>query len=526
MTQGDRPDETGGPLTHRMAAGGHDTPAAGHDAPDAVRPAPAPARPAPAPARPAPAPARPIGGRLSLRARVTLAALVAALTPILALAVIVAVSGSLRRDAAIGQALLLVGALAVVVALGCALYIVGAVTDPVRRIADAVERASSGAARPIVVAGEDELSRLAETQNRLVADLERRNHELGRIRTAAAAASPDAGVDHLLWSAREDLVGAFGLIDAHVLRVDPGTVPPDDRVPGEPIPIRAELRAGTDRLGLIVGRLPATRTWERADQDLLELFAVVVGVGIRNADLFARVEEQNRALLAADETKDDFLRGVSHNLQTPLTRIRAYAEKIAVETGDPRAEVISEQSERLSRMVRQLLTVTRVDAGTLSPRLEVLALAPRVRRTWEALGTEAVDLSLVDASGGWLAIADGGQVDQVLWALLDNAVKYGGGAPVTVTIAPGDPGDLRLTVADRGPGIDPTDRDRLFGRFERGIRGRKASEEDSSEGSGLGLYVSRALCRAMGGDLELEDGAPGRGAAFVVVLPAELAEEG
>ena len=78
-------------------------------------------------------------------------------------------------------------------------------------------------------------------------------------------------------------------------------------------------------MGVLVGHLPATRTWERADQDLLELFASEIAVAIRNAQLFARVEAQNTQLLELDAAKDDFLRGVSHNLQTPLTSIRAYA---------------------------------------------------------------------------------------------------------------------------------------------------------------------------------------------------------
>ncbi len=497
----------------------------------------------------------PIGSGPSLRTRVTAAVLVAAVVPVVALAVVLAIADSWNADPIVGRAALLAIVLAVALGLGIAVYVMSAVTGPMRRIVEAVERTAGGTPAPIAVTGEDEIARLAETQNRLAADVERRARELARIRSAAASATPSAGVEPLLWSARDEVVEAFGLIDAHVLRADPDTVPADERIPGEPIPIRAELRAGEDRLGLIVGRLPATRTWERSDQDLLELYGVVVGVAMRNADLFARVEEQNRALMAADEVKDDFLRGVSHNLQTPLARIRGYAERISDETSDPRARVIAEQSERLSRMVRQLLTVTRVDAGTLRPRLEVLALGPRVRRTWEALDAEGVDLDLRDDSAGWLAIADGGQVDQVLWALLDNAVKYGGGAPVTVSIAPGEPGELRLTIADGGPGIDPADRDRLFGRFERGSRrpgmtdhaGPAASEPaagqtataaeaggstanerpapDAAEGSGLGLYVSRALCRAMGGDLLLEPDAAGRGAAFTLLMPAEIAEE-
>ncbi len=144
----------------------------------------------------------------------------------------------------------------------------------------------------------------------------------------------------------------------------------------------------------------------------------------------------------------------------------------------------------------------------------------RVRRTWEALGATAVDLRLRDESGGWLAIADADQLDQVLWALLDNAVKYGAGRPIDVAIAnePGE-GQLRMTISDHGPGIPDPDRALLFTRFERGSRG------SGEGGSGLGLYVSRELCRAMGGELTLEPARPGLGASFTIVLAGEPGEE-
>jgi signal transduction histidine kinase len=464
-----------------------------------------------------------VRGGLSLRARVTAATLMAALAPLGATALFLAAYGEMARDPAIARLFILGLALAVILAIGASLYVVRTVTLPLRRITSAVESASRGESAPLAVAGEDELARLAETQNRLAADVDRRNRQLERIREAAGAATPSDGAAALLDGARADVVVAFDLIDARVERVDPATIAPAERVPGEPIEIRAELRAGEDRLGVIVGRLPATRSWDRADQDLLELYGVVVGVALRDTDLFARVELQNRALVAADEAKDDFFRGVSHNLQTPLARIRGYAERIAADTADRRAEVIAEQSERLSRMVRQLLTVTRVDAGTLRPRIEVLALGPRVRRTWEALAAEEVELEVRDHAAGWLAIADGDQVDQVLWALLDNAVRYGGRQPVEVAIEPDEAeGALLLTVTDHGPGVTQDDRDRLFGRFERGASLAGAT---AGGGSGLGLYVSRALCRAMGGELELAPADPGRGASFLVTLPAERAEE-
>ncbi len=89
-----------------------------------------------------------------------------------------------------------------------------------------------------------------------------------------------------------------------------------------------------------------------------------------------RVDAQNEQLLELDAAKDDFLRGVSHNLQTPLTSIRAFAEQLGEERSDRRLSIITEQSDRLSRMVRQLLTVTRLESGALRPHAEVLGLAP------------------------------------------------------------------------------------------------------------------------------------------------------
>ena len=272
---------------------------------------------------------------------------------------------------------------------------------------------------------------------------------------------------------------------------------------------------------ILIGRLPAMCRREPADQDLLELFASEMAAAIRNAQLFAQVESQNRQLLELDAAKDDFLRGVSHNLQTPLTSIRAYAEQLDASSPDRRLGIIAEQSERLSRMVRQLLTVTRLESGALKPRSEVVSLATRVRKAWEALGVDDVEFELDDRAAGWLAIADPDQLDQVLWALLDNAVKYGDGTPVGAAITvDSDARRMRLTISDRGPGVADADRGRLFTRFERG------GDPAPDGGSGLGFYVARELCRAMGGELTIEPSEPGSGCGLLDRLAGLILRRG
>jgi signal transduction histidine kinase len=463
-------------------------------------------------------PAPTFGAGIGFRTRLTFALIAAAVIPLAVFGLLLVLAERLPDPVAtLPRLLLLFVTLVALIAVLVAYLLAADLTAPLRAIAAAVDRASAGdLSTPINVGGDDELSRLAESHNRLAGALERRNRELVRILAAIEHASPHDGVEFLVGRASEDARVAFGMIDAVILLVDPDTIAEEESVPGEPRPIRAELRAGEERLGLIIGHLPATRAWEPADQNLLELFAAEIGVAIRNAQLFQRVGAQNAQLLELDAAKDDFLRGVSHNLQTPLTSIRAFAEQLGEERDDRRLSIITEQAERLSRMVRQLLTVTRLESGALRPQAEVIGLAPRVRRAWEALATSEVPFSIDDQSGGWLAVADADQLDQVLWALLDNAVKYGQRKPIRVEIAVDEPRNrLNLTIIDQGPGVSEQDRPRLFERFARGAG---ANAED---GSGLGLYVSRELCRAMDGDLVVEPRRPAAGAVFTVALPGE-----
>ena len=462
-----------------------------------------------------------------LRVLITLLLILIAVVPLAAFGGVLLLAGLPSKAEFVVPLLIGMLVAAALVGLAAAALALASLTGPLRRITNAVERVAAGEpGPPIHLAGDDELARLAESHNRIAAEVLRRNRELAALLTAVAAYSPGQGVASLGAAAERDACGIYGLIDCRIEMLDPAAVPVEETIPGDPRPVRALVRAGAETLGVLSGHLPATRGWERADQDLFDLFANEVGVALRNAELFGRVESQNARLLELDQTKDEFLRGVSHNLQTPLTSIRAYVDQLRSEAGDASRErrlgIVAEQADRLTRLVRQLLTVTRLEAGALRAQAEVIALAPRVRRAWEALNVAGVSFELDDGARGWLAVADPDQLDQVLWALLDNAVKYGrGGGRVDVRLAVDEVGGrLLATIADHGPGVSEADRGRLFERFSRG------SGQGGGDGTGLGLYVSRQLLRGMGGDLWLEPARPGIGAEFTLAVPGEPPGDG
>ncbi len=469
------------------------------------------------------APSRTAAGTgLSFRVLLTVGLIGASVLPLAVFGGVVMVLG-LDTDARVMAPLLIGGVvLAALFGLLAAAVAVASVTAPLRRITTAVERVAAGeTSPPIYLTGDDELARLADSHNRIAAEAGRRNRELGALLGAIAGYNPADGPEALASHAESDACAIYGLIDCRLHLVDPAAVAVEETIPGDPRPVRANVRAGSETLGVLSGHLPATRSWERADQDLLDLFASEVGVALRNAELFGQIDRQNSRLLELDAAKDEFLRGVSHNLQTPLTSIRAYVDQLRAGSDeaarDRRLQIVAEQADRLTRLVRQLLTVTRLEAGVLRPEVEVIAMATRVRRAWEALNAADVVFELHDEAPGWLAVADPDQLDQVLWALLDNAVKYGGrDGKVEVAIRADDTIDrIHVTIADHGPGVSEADRTRLFTRFTRG------ATQASGDGTGLGLYVSRQLLQKMGGELLLEPAREGLGAAFTLSLPGE-----
>jgi signal transduction histidine kinase len=260
-----------------------------------------------------------------------------------------------------------------------------------------------------------------------------------------------------------------------------------------------------------------------AEIALLSLVGQHFGTALEHSLLYARVRSQADELNRLAAVQADFLRGVTHDLQTPLTSIGALATELRANEGVPDSarvdlETITHQAERLRRMVGQLLIASRLEAGAFTPQVEVFAIRPLVERTWDALRADRPFELTVDGLPH-LAVGDPDRLEQVLWALLDNAVKYSpAGSPVAVHVAPDD-GHLAVTVRDRGTGMDDETRSRAFDQFYRAAQARKLAPD----GSGVGLYAARGLVEAMGGSIDVASEL-GSGTSITIRLPAEPSE--
>jgi signal transduction histidine kinase len=162
-----------------------------------------------------------------------------------------------------------------------------------------------------------------------------------------------------------------------------------------------------------------------AELDLAALIGQQAATAIDHALLYARVRSQAEELNRMAAIQTDFLRGVTHDLQTPLTSIRALAAELAQsakldKAGRKDLDTIAHQADRLRRMVSQLLVASRIEAGVVTPAQEVFRVEPLVRRTWEALRADR-PFELVDDGPPHLVVADPDRLEQVLWAVLDNA---------------------------------------------------------------------------------------------------------
>jgi two-component system, OmpR family, sensor kinase len=231
------------------------------------------------------------------------------------------------------------------------------------------------------------------------------------------------------------------------------------------------------------------------------------------AALSQAFNEMAADLAAARARERDFLLSVSHELKTPLTAIRGYAEGLAegAFTAEDAADTILLEARRLERLVRDLLDLARMNRAEFRVRREPVDLAEVAREVvarHEAAAREFGVALRQEAEEAWVE-ADHDRMLQVASNLVENALRETPrGGSVTVVVAPG-----RLAVADTGPGLAPDDLPHAFDRFFLYDKYGK----ERPVGSGLGLAIVKQLAQAMGGEVTVRS-APGAGATFAIMF--------
>ncbi len=221
-----------------------------------------------------------------------------------------------------------------------------------------------------------------------------------------------------------------------------------------------------------------------------------------------------------EQIKDDFITTVSHELRTPLTLLRGYSDtllhlRLTREQQQRCFTGIANTTAALSRLVEEVLDVTRIEEGRLALQVEELSVAELVESTLR-IQPEWRQRIEAHTDGGLLIWADRVRLTQVLVNLIDNALKYSpGGQPVHLRVR-ALAGGVEFTVQDDGIGIPGAEQDALFTRFQRASNARASQ----IPGSGLGLYICRAIIEAHGGRIWLTS-VQHRGATVGFMIPAQ-----
>ena len=273
------------------------------------------------------------------------------------------------------------------------------------------------------------------------------------------------------------------------------------------------LRVRDQTLGVLHLSNPQGLVFMEAHISFADALVYYAALAVERVRLEAEADHVE-ALREADRLKDAVLASLSHDLRTPLTSIQATAGELRAE-GEERAAIIEEESERLNRLVTDLLDLSRIRAGNLPTELVVNAaedlVGAALQRVAGIPGAGEVQVTLPEG-GIAFGIFDFLHSLRAFTNLLENALRYSPtAAPVEVDVQQ-DEGQLRVRVLDRGPGIAREDRERLFEPFFR-----SASEGDP-QGTGLGLAIADRLARAQGGEVRYAD-RPGGGSIFELVLP-------
>jgi two-component system sensor histidine kinase KdpD len=277
------------------------------------------------------------------------------------------------------------------------------------------------------------------------------------------------------------------------------------------------LRAGESDLGTLTV-LPAEGGLAPDDARLLESAARQLSIALERAALDAQIEEA-RLAAQTNEVRAALFSAVTHDLRTPLASIKAgvtslLQEDIAMDDGQRREllTTVLEETDRLNRLLGNLLELAKVRAGALVPAKEPTAMDEVVASVLHRMGSslEGVRVRTILRETPEIPV-DPVQIDQVLTNLLENAARHSPPrGEVVVSVTPWQR-SVQVRVADQGPGIPEAERERVFEAFYR-------RDDSGRTGSGLGLAIARAIVLAHGGKIWIE-GAPSGGTAVVFELP-------
>ncbi|HXW59704.1 MAG TPA: DUF4118 domain-containing protein [Solirubrobacteraceae bacterium] len=320
-----------------------------------------------------------------------------------------------------------------------------------------------------------------------------------------------------------------------------------EAVEGDERTLAFPLREGTRRLGtLLVGADTSEASLRRLQERVVPALEALLSAALEREGLLGDVVE-TVALRRADTVKTALLRAASHDLRSPLTAIATAGEAVgspSLSDAERRemAAVIQEETRRLSRLVDNLLDLSRLQAGAAEPRRGWASVEELIRSALAELAAGPQEFSLsIDRDLPPVPV-DPVQMERAFVNVLENARLHSGGHPVSVraravrslagvrrTAGQGgeehadrhQPGDrVIVRVVDRGPGIPPAQLERVFEPFYRA-----GSAAGGHRGSGLGLAIARGFTQANGGSLHVES-LPGQGATFVFELPLHQPAEG
>jgi two-component system, OmpR family, sensor histidine kinase KdpD len=348
------------------------------------------------------------------------------------------------------------------------------------------------------------VSGLADAARSRAEEAERRRGEADLAAEMARILLGGSELDTSLRTVGQRIAAAF---DLSSVSVELAWVDSDERRRALPLLVEGE-RLGT----VVVPRDTGEEVMAALQDRVLPALETLVAAARKRDELEAQVIE-TKALRRSNVVKTAVLRSVSHDLRSPLTAITAAAGGLESDTLSPEARaelgsVIALESARLSRLVDNLLDLSRLQAGGVQPRTDWVALDEVVRVALDSVQPPpgGFDVQL-DADLPLLRV-DAAQVERALANVLDNAGRYAGEEPVSVR-ARGTDNQVLLRVGDRGPGIAREKLERVFEPFH-------GSGEHA--GSGLGLAIARGFLEANGARIRAES-LPGQGTTIVITLP-------